>query len=131
MIKLIFNTKKGASVEVGDILHIRIKQIEESKREWPIWLVDDITPLPEADTIYSCDLCGIGTYPLEDGSLPEGWVRKEFPARTLIICTDCNKGAHEPYCRVCGCTQHDPCPDNCYWIEEDLCSTCFDKTISE
>lgn len=29
-----------------------------------------------------------------------------------------------PACRVCGCTEHNACPDVCWWIEEDLCSNC-------
>ena len=29
-----------------------------------------------------------------------------------------------PACRVCGCTEHNACPDGCWWIEEDLCSNC-------
>jgi hypothetical protein len=38
------------------------------------------------------------------------------------------------YCRVCGCTEHTPCPDprtgtTCYWVERgpgpaDLCNVC-------
>jgi hypothetical protein len=27
-------------------------------------------------------------------------------------------------CRVCGCSQYDPCEDGCWWIEKDLCSAC-------
>lgn len=27
-------------------------------------------------------------------------------------------------CRVCGCTQENPCDGGCYWVEEDLCSAC-------
>lgn len=35
----------------------------------------------------------------------------------------------ERVCRVCGCTEHNACVerdghDNCYWIEDDLCSAC-------
>ena len=29
-----------------------------------------------------------------------------------------------PACRVCGCTEHNACPDGCWWIEDDLCSNC-------
>lgn len=33
------------------------------------------------------------------------------------------------YCRVCGCTEHTPCEEGCYWTERgsgpaDLCSVC-------
>lgn len=30
----------------------------------------------------------------------------------------------EPVCRVCGCTQYNPCPDSCSWADMDLCSDC-------
>jgi hypothetical protein len=29
-------------------------------------------------------------------------------------------------CRVCGCTEIDPCDPPCGWAEEDLCTTCQD-----
>jgi predicted Fe-S protein YdhL (DUF1289 family) len=28
-------------------------------------------------------------------------------------------------CRVCGCTEIDPCANACSWVEFDLCSTCY------
>ncbi len=30
----------------------------------------------------------------------------------------------EPMCRVCGCTDLHGCPEGCWWVEEDLCSSC-------
>ncbi len=30
-------------------------------------------------------------------------------------------------CRVCGCTDEDPCPGGCFWIAPDLCSRCASK----
>jgi len=27
-------------------------------------------------------------------------------------------------CRECGCTDDHACPDNCTWVEPDLCSAC-------
>jgi hypothetical protein len=27
-------------------------------------------------------------------------------------------------CRVCGCTQESACEGGCYWVAEDLCSSC-------
>lgn len=29
-----------------------------------------------------------------------------------------------PVCRVCGCTEYDPCEDVCGWAEPDLCTSC-------
>ena len=30
-------------------------------------------------------------------------------------------------CRVCGCTDRQPCRGGCYWVEPDLCSRCAAK----
>jgi len=30
----------------------------------------------------------------------------------------------EPECRVCHCTQDNPCPGGCIWAQVDLCSAC-------
>lgn len=27
-------------------------------------------------------------------------------------------------CRVCGCDWNHPCPGGCWWVEDDLCSSC-------
>lgn len=35
------------------------------------------------------------------------------------------------YCRVCGCTEEDPCDEGCWWIEPDLCSACGAKLEDE
>lgn len=31
-------------------------------------------------------------------------------------------------CRICGCTDEDGCPKGCYWVEDDLCSSCAANT---
>lgn len=30
----------------------------------------------------------------------------------------------ERKCRICGCDWFHACPGGCYWVEEDLCSSC-------
>ncbi len=36
-----------------------------------------------------------------------------------------NKESTEPRkCRVCGCTDDHACEGGCYWVEDDLCSSC-------
>lgn len=30
----------------------------------------------------------------------------------------------EQRCRVCGCTDARACPGGCWWVEDDLCSSC-------
>lgn len=32
--------------------------------------------------------------------------------------------ARERSCHVCGCTWHNACPGSCWWIGQDLCSSC-------
>jgi hypothetical protein len=27
-------------------------------------------------------------------------------------------------CRGCGCTEHEPCPEGCSWVDPDLCTCC-------
>lgn len=31
-------------------------------------------------------------------------------------------------CRVCGCTRFNACEGGCYWVEDDLCSACAERT---
>jgi hypothetical protein len=37
----------------------------------------------------------------------------------------------EQVCRVCGCTDINPCPGGCSWVEEDLCSACAGEAENE
>lgn len=37
----------------------------------------------------------------------------------------------KPVCRICGCTDERPCPDGCWWVEPDLCSTCAERLDAE
>ncbi len=30
-------------------------------------------------------------------------------------------------CRVCGCSEFQPCSQDDYWVEDNLCSTCASK----
>jgi protein gp37 len=34
-------------------------------------------------------------------------------------------------CRVCGCTENNACDEGCWWVEEDLCSSCIGKKTPE
>lgn len=57
---------------------------------------------------------------LKDHNIPIAWddERKEFFYKD------------ERKCRVCGCTEIDPCVTDgvpCHWLEEDLCSACVEK----
>jgi predicted Fe-S protein YdhL (DUF1289 family) len=33
-------------------------------------------------------------------------------------------------CRVCGCTEIEPCDPPCSWVEVDLCSGCWDTVAA-
>jgi uncharacterized protein with PIN domain len=74
---------------------------------------------------YACQGCGTVVPAAEDGSLPEGWVKKEFPERSYFLCPKCQEDFR--FCRVCGCSDEDACEGGCYWVEEDLCSACVGK----
>lgn len=61
-------------------------------------------------------------------------VRSTFQySENTAICS--NSPAVPGICRVCGCTEHDPCfhPNygTCWWVDEEqtLCSHCADKEI--
>lgn len=51
-------------------------------------------------------------------------LRKKIIAKRIKLITTKDSSRR---CRVCGCTHFNPCIDEegpCYWIEEDLCSSC-------
>ena len=31
---------------------------------------------------------------------------------------------NEPKCRVCGCTTYKSCPGGCFWVNDNICSSC-------
>lgn len=33
-------------------------------------------------------------------------------------------------CRICGCWEYAACPGRCWWVAEDLCSSCVSETIT-
>ena len=37
---------------------------------------------------------------------------------------------HGPRCRGCGCTDLEGCPEGCWWVEPDLCSSCARKAAT-
>jgi len=53
---------------------------------------------------------------IENGVTPRSCSRP--PAVTL----DPPDYYEERACRICGCTEYDPCPEGCSWVEKDLCS---------
>lgn len=120
------NLNKVHEFKVGEVLHLKVVSITERGRgRWQL-TTEDVTPLPGAEpTGYACHGCGVVEEAAEGGGLPKAWVKKEFPDRTLFLCPECQESAL--ICRVCGCSDYDPCEGGCSWVEEDLCSVCLEK----
>ncbi len=47
------------------------------------------------------------------------------------VITQMGPGFFTRKCRVCGCDWNHPCNDNDFWIENDLCSACAEKTSKQ
>ena len=121
MITLELNTAR--KFKAGEVVHLKVVSIyEQAPGKWRL-TVEDVTPLPGAEpTGYGCHFCGSVVAAAEDGGIPENWVEKKFPERTFFLCPECQEDAQ--ICRVCGCSNEDPCEEGCTWVEEDLCSAC-------
>jgi hypothetical protein len=113
--------------KVGEVVHLRVAAMEAtSPGRWRL-RVDDVTPLPGAETAYFCNFCGNGEPAQEDGSLPEDWTERKAEKRSRFCCVGCSP---EPMCRICGCTDAEACSTAegpCSWVEPDLCSACAEK----
>jgi len=46
------------------------------------------------------------------------------------LCPDCC-ACGERVCRVCGCSDLEPCLGGCSWVQEDLCSACANQGVPE
>lgn len=57
-------------------------------------------------------------------NLKDGSCTKEDPWECWMAYL-LSRASAEKICRVCGCTQDNACPGGCYWVEDDLCSSCF------
>ncbi len=131
MISLKIN--KGYVFKVGEVLHLKVTSFYEmAPGKWRL-AVDDVKPLPAAETMYFCTVCQDRIPAKEDGSLPEGWTERKFEKGSAVVCPD-----HEEaqVCRICGCTDSHACNDDeepCYWVETNLCSACAKEkgTLSE
>jgi hypothetical protein len=105
----------------GSILHLRIRDVTRPKNGPVLLIAEDVTPLPEAEVLYTCDLCDSIEPAKIDGYLPDGWTIREYKKGRHIICEECQD---VQTCRICGCSEYTPCHGGCYWVEEDLCSAC-------
>lgn len=119
---------KARTFNPGDVVHLRVVEVREQRPGRWVLKADDVTPLPgHAPAGYVCHFCNL-MLPANptDGGLPEGWAERKFDQGSFFVCDDpcCQK---EQVCRVCGCSDYEPCggDDNpCHWVEPDLCSAC-------
>jgi len=110
--------------KVGEVVHLKILHIDmTSPGRWRL-TAKNVTPLSGAEIGYACAICGIVEEAQPDGSLPEGWVKKEYKEGSHFACPECRD---EAVCRVCGCTNEHACEGGCSWVEPDLCSACVNK----
>lgn len=75
-----------------------------------------LPPVAEINlSIFECDGCGCPGTELE-----------HLPDEASLYCPIC--GTRTPTdiarCRECGCTDQLGCPEGCWWVEDDLCSSC-------
>lgn len=71
---------------------------------------------------YICTSCGRFCY---SSATPETARNDNCP---YPLCGGCVIPApEEQKCRVCGCTWDHACDGGCYWVKEDLCSSCAEK----
>lgn len=133
MRELTFQGEEKKTLEIGQRLIIEIIDIQQIKRAGlPICniIVKDVTPLEGYfPSGYGCGICGIITEAKPDGSLPEGWIKKEFEQGSMFICPEPNCHSAQ-VCRVCGCTEYNACETDdgpCDWVEPDLCSACVNE----
>lgn len=116
--------------------------IEEAKK-----LVESLIVLQEEGDKFPCPRCG-------HDRMDHNPVRNALSRRAKVyICNECgteealfdmagkdplplNEWAmvrgfdnedEEQSCRVCGCTWDNACEGDCYWVEDDLCSSCAVK----
>ncbi len=73
------------------------------------------------------EFLGKGPIELEIGSGIVGdwedFLRGDLPSdRWKVVAS--NVSIFEQTCRICGCTQNHACEGGCYWVEDDLCSSC-------
>lgn len=54
---------------------------------------------------------------------------KGYLEHMRICAANVAEAIEAPHCRVCGCTEDHACDGGCYWIEEDLCSSCCDEDV--
>ena len=121
---IVLQMDKPRAFKAGEVVHLKVVDIQAtSPGRWRL-SVQDVTPLPGAQTSYFCDFCFIGQPAQEDGSLPQGWIERKAEKRTRFACEDCTE---DPMCRVCGCTNQEACTSDkgpCSWVEPNLCSAC-------
>lgn len=52
------------------------------------------------------------------------WPQRGGGVDMYVFCGRCAFDPDSDRCRVCGCTEHQPCEEGCWWALEHLCSRC-------
>jgi len=75
--------------------------------------------------VYICNSCGM------EEALLDAAGKDPLPLNewAMVKGFDNEYEEAEQTCRVCGCTWDNACEGGCYWVEEDLCSKCAEKSI--
>lgn len=123
MIRLHFSNPGGVSIIIpGHTLHLMVEETCETEPGVLDVTVKDVTPRPEAELQYFCEICGVGEEAEPDGSIPEGWTDRKFENGSHLVCDNCKD---VQMCRICGCTEEHGCEEGCHWVADDLCSACI------
>lgn len=71
--------------------------------------------------VYICNPCG------RDEALLDMAGKEPLPLNEWAIVRSFDDMLDEQSCRVCGCSWDNACEGGCYWVENDLCSSCAEK----
>ncbi len=65
----------------------------------------------------------------EEGAADDvaGAIVRAFTAGQAVVF---NQARGRRTCRICGCWEFFACPGRCWWVDEDLCSSCVTETIT-
>lgn len=87
----------------------------------------DIKPVRNAlsrrANVYICNACGM------EEALLDATGKDPLPLNewSMVKGFDSEDEEDEQTCRVCGCTWDNACEGGCYWVDDDLCSSCAEK----
>lgn len=123
-----------------DRMYVLVKRVSESSQIRTLYYqptpssLQRVTRLLERRRLPTCkwELDDAYDFDVYDTSCGQSYVLYEMQATELNYCHYCGRRIEvidkRQKCRVCGCTQYDPCEAGCWWVEDDLCSQCVKRT---